>query len=285
MCPRVKCIQTRRFTDFNTDLVVLNKLGRDNIQILNPYDSYNTVNEFSLKTNSNSGPNPNSAVLSGNSEYFISLYDSKNLIVFDPVGNEITSYIDLSSYAYNENIPCAASLYYDETSATLFVSIQRLDRTTFLPSDYSSVLAIDTVSKTVIAEYILEKEGRTFTNPYSKFRYVFSSAINGTLNGKRLLLVSTVGEFQLTGDGNPDGGVIALILTDDGSVETLEPLMLETELYGDIVDFILIDAIIYAVTLTVDQESYFISYNVENQTYTEHLHNTGEGTYLWAPRN
>ncbi|MFW5807701.1 MAG: hypothetical protein ACOCWH_01465 [Spirochaetota bacterium] len=259
---------------------VVNRLGRDNLQILNPYDNYDTVDELSLRIFGSGSPNPHMIAFTGNGRAFVSLYDDSSMAVVDPLTLEITGSIDLSKYAYSDNIPCASALVYDERSGFLFAALQRLDRRSFTPADYSLIAAVDPLRLETVSEYRIEVDGVQYTNPYSALR--IADAASWHRGGAyRKLLVSCTGAFALTGSGGEDGGLVSFSLTGDG--ELMDPFLEvpESTTYGDIVDFVYVGEMFYCVTLNADEESFFVVYDPKAGTYSELLHSTTPGSYLW----
>ncbi len=264
---------------FHNSIYVLNRLGRDNIQLLNPYDNYATVSEVSLHRGGSGRPNPHGMAFT---EYnaFITCYDDSHMAVYDIVDNRITERIDLSRYGYNSTVPCMSALYYNEETGLLYAALQRLDRHSFVPSDYSLIISLDPVNHSVVQESAIEAEGALYTNPYSKFRLVESGQWHHANSALSILMVSCTGHFSVTGRGGEDGAVVAAFLDSDGIITRYETVVTETKDYGDIVDFLYSENKLYLVTLNSNEVSFFISYNIDERTYTELLKNSSAG-YIW----
>jgi hypothetical protein len=209
-----------RYNPHNEKVYVLNRLGVDNIQILDPKDNYRTVNEISLPR----GSNPQDIAFAGAQRAYVSLYGEDYLLKIQPSTGNTLKRIDLAYLADGDGLPETQKLFfYDQGPGLLFVSLQRLDRgNLFHTTDKSTVVVIDTLQDKIVREFTLN-----FTNPYSRFHYD---------GGQDRLYLSCVGEF-----GNYfalDGGIEVFELDSDAdNITLLTPLVTESELGYEIVEF------------------------------------------------
>ncbi len=209
---------------------IVNRLRRDNIQILNSELLYSTEREIST----GAGSNPHDIVLADRSRGYVSLYERNYLLQIDPLNAMQTGSVDLSGFADGDGIPEASGMHLE--GDLLYVALQRLDRNSavevFPPTDYSLLLEIETKENRVLAAY------RTpFANP-------FGSLHRTHLFGKPHLVLVTpgrIGEASL-----PDGGVVAFDLASRRF--RIPPLYLETTAGGDLLDVALkSDSVGYAL--------------------------------------
>ena len=231
------------FTEIHSDakaryqdgrVYVINRLGRDNIQVLNPGALFATEREFSVEA----GSNPQDFVRFDAARAYVSRYERSTLYVVSPLTGRLTGTIDLGPFAEADGIPEMSAMHLE--GSRLFVAVQRLDRNDptriFPPTDYSSLLEIDIFAETVVTEHRLP-----VTNPFSKLRPV-------NLFGQRHLVVAAPGDIGGTGF---DGGVVAFNL-DAGSVRP-GVLYSEAAAGGDILDVVIKnDSVGYAVVVFAD---------------------------------
>lgn len=209
-----------RYNPYNGKVYILNRLGMDNIQILDPQNNYQTIKEISLPR----GSNPQDIAFSGANSAYISLYGEDYLLKIQPSTGNFLKQINTSHLADSDGLPEAQNMFfYDQGPGLLFVSLQRLARgNLFHTTDKSTVIVIDTTQDKIVREFTLN-----FTNPYSRFHYD---------SGQDRLYLSCVGEF-----GNYfalDGGIEVFELDPDANnIALLTPLVTESELGYEIVEF------------------------------------------------
>jgi len=262
--------------DFHTDAVVranypfvyvLNRLGRDNIQILHAQDNYRTVAEISLGGVSSARANPQDIIFFGE-RALVSCYGSDSLIVFNTVSYKIERSIDLAKYGYKGSAS-PAFMYYDNENAEAFVALQRLDRATYLPADYSTVLVLSPDTGLVSDEIRLRSDGIDYRNPYTRFREYTDDR----------LLIGCAGRFKITGSGDDDGGIVIIRRGDSHSIEGA--LVKESALGADIVDFVYCAGFLYIITLDVDGASALVRVDPVTLASKVLAQNSGGKGYLW----
>ncbi|MEM7180625.1 MAG: hypothetical protein AAF518_06920 [Spirochaetota bacterium] len=181
---------------YNSKVYVLNRLNRDNLQILNPNLANLTENEFSLGARSN----PHGIAFISETQAYISLYGEARILSVNPQAAQITASIDLSPYADADGIPEVSGLLLHD--GRLYAAVQRLDRNNptsiWPPADYSLLLEIDISTNVIVATYQTQA-----TNPRGKLFLV-------TLSGEPHIVFAASGfsgsSFRL------DGGVEAFNL-------------------------------------------------------------------------
>ncbi|MCB1189419.1 MAG: hypothetical protein H7A23_01915 [Leptospiraceae bacterium] len=201
---------------------IINRLGRDNIQVLDPHIGYSTVMEFSVGTKSN----PQDFIKISNSKAYVSLYNKDQLLVVNPELGTFTGEIDLNSYTDSDGYPEAGQMVLHENR--VYLAIQRLNRSNtqqnWPPADYSLLLEIDTVTDKVANEYKLQS-----TNP------IFLKKVE--IFGESHIVVNTPGYLGF--NFKIDGGIEAFNLRTKALREGF--IYSETTAGGDILDFVIKD--------------------------------------------
>ena len=147
----------------NGRVYIINRLNRDNIQVLNPSLFYQTESEFSTGILSN----PHDIVLAHPQKAYITLYEKNYLYIVNPATGLQIGQIDLAPFADADGIPEMSGMLATDTR--VYVAVQRLNRNagvgTFPPTDHSSLLELDRESGAVLREYHTPA-----TNPFNKLR-------------------------------------------------------------------------------------------------------------------
>ncbi len=225
-------------------IVVVNRLNRDNIQILNPNAFFAVEREFSV----GAGTNPHDYAPVSANKAFVTLYERGELLIVDPLTGLPTGAVNLAAYADADGIPEMSGLHLE--NGRLFVALQRLDRNnvvlTFPPTDYSTLLEIDVTTNTVLAEHRPDA-----TNPFGRLRRV-------EVFGQPHLILVTPGGF---GPSYPANGGVQLF---NLSLRTFRPgfIYSEVEAGGDILDVIIKnDTTAYATVLFADAGSAVVRFD------------------------
>lgn len=232
------------FTSIHSDAVaryhdglvyVINRLGRDGIQILDPQSAYLTFSEYSTGNVSN----PHDIAIAANGKGYISLYGKTNLLVVHPTSGAVIGSISLAAYADPDGIPEVSGLHAEGNR--IFAAVQRLNRNdpyaTWPPTEgYPSLLLeIDAATDTVVAEHVMP-----FSNPISKLRRV-------DLFGQPHLVIAC--PSWLGFNFRIDGAVIAFNMT----TKSFTTLYTESVAGGDILDVVVKnDTVGYASILFQD---------------------------------
>ncbi|MCP4727657.1 MAG: hypothetical protein GY863_21640, partial [bacterium] len=196
-------------------IYIVNKQGRDNIQVLEPSLNYKTIMELSM----GAGSNPHDIIAVSTDRAYVTRYNKGDIWIIDPSTGLKTGGIDISVYAHSTAAgkPRMSYLYYHEPTQRLFVEIQRL-KGDWNPSEYSSVLVIDTDPandnyNSVIADIKLQWGSESAINPYSRFRYVPKELWQpDTPDGNDHIFVSCVGLFGFF--STLDCGIVAIDIQD-----------------------------------------------------------------------
>lgn len=214
----------------NGQVTVINRQGRDNIQVLDPAAGFLTVQEFSV----GSGTNPQDYVRSSDAKGYVSLYNRSYVQVVQPATGFLTGTLSLAAYADADGLPETEALHLE--GSLLYAALQRLDRnqSNLPPAGISRLVEIDTASDSVSAVFDFPA-----ANPFGKFRRVLFSGVPHLVIPcpARLGFISQM-----------DGGVTAFNL----ATRSFRPgfLYAETTAGGDILDVeILSDTEGYATVL------------------------------------
>ena len=130
-------------------IYVINRLGQDNILVLDPADLTNPVIQFSV----DNGSNPQDIEIISEGKAYVSRYASTDLLVVDPHDGTQLGTVDLSAYADDDGLPEMSQIV--RVGNRIYVSCQRLDRNAgFTPGDAVLVI-IDIASDAVVGEIAL----------------------------------------------------------------------------------------------------------------------------------
>ncbi|MCA9727692.1 MAG: hypothetical protein KC729_08410 [Candidatus Eisenbacteria bacterium] len=101
---------------------VVNRLGCDNIQVIDPAQGYATVREFSV----GSGSNPQDIAFASPNRAFVSRYDRTTLLEIDPGTGATVDSLSLAAFADGDGLPEMHRIWLQ--GKYLYVQLQRLDR-------------------------------------------------------------------------------------------------------------------------------------------------------------
>lgn len=244
---------------------VVNRLGRDNLQLLNAQDDYRTLAELSLVGAGGTPPNPQDIVFFGD-RAFVSCYGTNELLLVNTLSLKIEDSLDLSTYGYRGSA-CPSFMHYHEKTNRVLVALQRLDSSNMLPSDYSTIIAVDPDSQAVVDSIRLRYDDIDYKNPYTRFKSYDEDT----------LLVACAGHFKMTGNTGDDG---AIVMLKPGDLRRIAVLVTEEQFGADIVDFEYCGDSVYAVTLDAQGGSALVRYDTGSAQVQTVLTKGGRG-YLW----
>jgi hypothetical protein len=206
------------YYDVDEDMIfVINRYLADNIQIVEAGQDFSTIGQYSV----GNGSNPHDIRLASGTKAYVSRYEWKTLLIVHPYTGDSLGTIDLSPLADADGIPEMDRM--EIVGNRLFVTLNNIDRFTWLPAGPGKIAVIDTETDTLIDCDLLAPGIQPITlalpNPYSEIRY-------DRCRGE--LVIGCLGAW----------GVL------DGGIETINPVTLEsngvaiteTELGGDISD-------------------------------------------------
>lgn len=121
---------------------VINKLGADNIQILDPDNNFSTVRQFSTGI----GSNPQDVAFTSPTKMYVTRNNSNSMWIMNPQTGLQTGSIDFSSFADADGFCEMHQLFLYKNH--LFVTIQRLDRDDYywppVGTSYMAVVDVNT---------------------------------------------------------------------------------------------------------------------------------------------
>lgn len=124
---------------------IVNRLGQDNILVLDPADPSSPVVQFSV----GNGGNPQDIEFASPSKAYVSLNNSDYVLIVDPGDGSELGRIDLSSFADGDGLPELAQMAL--IGDRLFVGVQRLDRENFWgPTGDSYLAVVDTQTDALV---------------------------------------------------------------------------------------------------------------------------------------
>ncbi|HJP34088.1 MAG: T9SS type A sorting domain-containing protein [Candidatus Latescibacteria bacterium] len=131
---------------------IVNRLGADNILVLDPADLATPVIQFSV----GNGSNPRDIEILAEGKAYVTRYGSTDLLVVDPRDGSELGTIDLSAYADADGLPEMDRIV--RIGDRVYVSCQRLDRDAgFTPGD-GVLVVIDINSDTVVGDIALSAD-------------------------------------------------------------------------------------------------------------------------------
>lgn len=233
---------------FRDRVYVINRMGDESIQVLDPDDDYATVSQCSTGV----GSNPHDIAFESEDKAYVTLFNETDLLVVDPSVHAdcegfVLGRIDLTEFADPDGIPEMDQMAIIDDR--LYVSIEHLDRDNFfMPTGLGQIAVIDIDSDTVIGEIDLGAP-----NPFGATKGL-------TVDGKDLI-VSLTGNF-----GAADGGIQRV----DAVNQEAEPFIItEAVLGGDVTDFVLVsDHVGYAVISKADFTNAVVLFDPDEGSFT-----------------
>jgi hypothetical protein len=127
-------------------LYVVNRLGGDNIQIIDPADGFRTVRQFST----GEGSNPHDIAVVASDRAYVSRNGRSSLLIVDPRDGSERGEISLAAFADGDGNPDMDRLLYADPY--LYVAIQRIDfgGMTYKPVPPSYLAVVDTRADTLV---------------------------------------------------------------------------------------------------------------------------------------
>ncbi|NIO02235.1 MAG: T9SS type A sorting domain-containing protein [Candidatus Latescibacteria bacterium] len=240
-------------------IYAVNRLGADNIHVLDPNNNFATVLQFSV----GNGSNPSDIAFVSKTKAYVSRYDSTHIWVVNPSTGAKIGSIDLSSLADADGLPEMDRLCIFEKH--LFITIQRLDRNNYwVPVGTSYIAVVDVDADTLVDTDPVTPGKQSIplagTNPFSDLKI---NPYKGTL------YVSCVGYW-----GIQDCGIE---MVDPGAFHTLGYTLTEASSGGDINDMeIVAPDKGYAIITNASFHNILISFDQETGIVTDTLYAPGD---------
>ena len=208
-------------------IYVINRLGQDNIIVLDPSDLTTPEIQFSV----GNGTNPYDIEIVNPEKAYVSRYDSPELLIVNPMDGSHLGTLDLSPFADDDGLPEMAQMVLMEPR--LYIACQLLDRNaTFTPAPHGLLLVVDTATDQLVD-----------TDPSVEGIQGWELAAGNPSNligiTDKLVIAETASFFDT------EGGIEVI----DLSIGTSEGLVVsEKDLEGDIMDIALVTTrLAYAV--------------------------------------
>ena len=199
---------------------VVNRLGQDNILVLDETDLRTPVTQFSV----GNGTNPHDIEIVAPDKAFVTLYETASLLIVDPRDGAQLGEIDLGAFADGDGLPEVSQIV--RVGGRLYLSCQRLDRNGgWGPVDVSYLIVVDLATDTLV-DVDPDTEG---------VQGIALSAANPNslaVSGDRIA-VGVVVDF-----GDRAGGVE---IVDTAANRSLGLAVSEADLGGDITSMVLVD--------------------------------------------
>ena len=184
-------------------IYVINRLGQDNVLVVDPADVTTPLTQFSV----GNGSNPRDIEILSEGKAYVSRYGSAELLIVDPRDGTELGTIDLSAYADADDLPEMDQIV--RVGGNAYVSCQRLDReASFAPGD-AFLVVIDIASDAIVGDILLSA-----SNP------------NSVVVAGEQIIVSTVAGF-----GDREGGIV---IVDTRSGTSTGIAISEQQLGGDL---------------------------------------------------
>ena len=175
---------------------VVNRLGQDNVLILDRSDLSQPVLQFSV----GNGSNPQDIAFASDDKAYVSRLNSTGLLIVDPTNGTTLGEIDLSAFADTDGLPEMTQMA--TVGSRLYVALQRLDRNNgFAPVAPGYIAVIDMETDTLV-DVDPDEEGTqawvlAAPNPASlialgSILYVSETSAFGDVNGGIEILDTTV---------------------------------------------------------------------------------------------
>ena len=199
---------------------IVNRLGQDNILVLDAMDLRTPLTQFSV----GNGANPHDIEIVAPDKAYVTRYDAASLLIVNPQDGAELGEIDLSAFADADGLPEVSQIV--RVGDRLYLSCQRLDRNSgWGPADVSYLIVVDLATDTLV-DVDPDAEGvqgiaLSIANPNSM-------AVVG-----EQIAVGVVANF-----GDRAGGVE---IVDTATNRSLGLAVSEGDLDGDITSMILVD--------------------------------------------
>ncbi len=124
---------------------IVNRLGQDNILVLDAMDWRTPLTQFSV----GNGTNPHDIEIVAPDKAYISRYDAASLLIVNPQDGAELGQIDLSAFADADGLPEVSQIV--RVGERLYLSCQRLDRNSgWGPADISYLIVVDLTTDTLV---------------------------------------------------------------------------------------------------------------------------------------
>ena len=124
---------------------IVNRLGQDNILVLDAMDLRTPLTQFSV----GNGANPHDIEIVAPDKAYVTRYDVASLLIVNPQNGAELGEIDLSTFADADGLPEVSQIV--RVGDRLYLSCQRLDRNSgWGPADVSYLIVVDLATDTLV---------------------------------------------------------------------------------------------------------------------------------------
>ena len=124
---------------------IVNRLGQDNILVLDAMDLRTPLTQFSV----GNGTNPHDIEIVAPDKAYVSRYDAASLLIVNPQDGSELGEIDLSAFADADGLPEVSQIV--RVGERLYLSCQRLDRNgSWGPADVSYLIVVDLATDALV---------------------------------------------------------------------------------------------------------------------------------------
>ena len=199
---------------------IVNRLGQDNILVLDAMDLRTPLTQFSV----GNGANPHDIEIVAPDKAYVTRYDTASLLIVNPQNGAELGEIDLSAFADADGLPEVSQIV--RVGDRLYLSCQRLDRNGgWGPTDVSYLIVVDLATDTLV-DVDLDAEG------------VQGIALSAANPNSMAVVGEQIAVGVVVGFGDRAGGVE---IVDTATNRSLGLAVSEEDLGGDITSMILVD--------------------------------------------
>ncbi len=130
---------------YRDKVYIINRLGQDNVIVLNRSDLKTPLTQYST----GNGSNPHDMAFVSEEKAYISRYGQTQLLIVNPVTGDLLGEVELSVFADADGLPEVSQLALYNNH--LFAACQRLDRDNgWVPTDVSVIAVVDVLTDQVV---------------------------------------------------------------------------------------------------------------------------------------
>lgn len=199
---------------------IVNRLGQDNILVLDAMDLRTPLTQFSV----GNGANPHDIEIVAPDKAYVTRYDAASLLIVNPQDGAELGQIDLSAFADADGLPEVSQIV--RVGDRLYLSCQRLDRNGgWGPADVSYLIVVDLATDTLV-DVDPTAEG------------VQGIALSAANPNSMAVVGERIAVGVVVGFGDRAGGVE---IVDTATNRSLGLAVSEEALVGDITSMVLVD--------------------------------------------
>ena len=199
---------------------IVNRLGQDNILVLDAMDLRTPLTQFSV----GNGANPHDIEIVAPDKAYVTRYDAASLLIVNPQDGAKLGEIDLSAFADADGLPEVSQIV--RIGDRLYLSCQRLDRNSgWGPADVSYLIVVDLATDTLV-DVDPDAEG------------VQGIALSVANPNSMAVMGEKIAVGVVVGFGDRSGGVE---IVDTVTNRSLGLAVSEEDLGGDITSMVLVD--------------------------------------------